>query len=184
VFVDILLIFFLFGAVTLGFFGGLIRGIVVVIMFYLSMVLASLYFTSLGMVVETRYPTMSPEIARLTSFLWLLFMSFVLLTIAGVVIFRHIRLPKRFRHIDRIGGVVVGLLLALFVSITFSVVLWNMMILKGGNTSDFPLIRWFGKSVEHSFIVQYIANSISANMSQALAPFLPGGAEVLFMTTE
>jgi membrane protein required for colicin V production len=173
--------FFLFGSVTLGFFSGILRGFIMIMIFYLSMILASLYFTALGNAVEARYPAMMPEIASLISFLWLLAVSFVLLSLAGMLIFRCLYIPKRFQHIDRLGGMVLGFLLALFVMVTLSFLLWNITIFQ--KTADLPLLQWISKSTQHSFLVTYIVRSLPFNMAQTLAPILPGGAEMLFITT-
>ncbi len=179
---DILFTLFLFGAVTLGFFGGTIRVTVVIIMFYLSALLASLYFTSLGFVFETRY-MLDSEIARFLSFGLVLLISFVFLAGAGLYTFRHTHLPKKIQNVDRMLGVLLGFILAILVISMFSILLWNLMFEKGGKTLEHGFMQWLAGSVERSFLVQYIALNTLPDVYYLVDPLLPDSIELIFITT-
>ncbi|MCP6768683.1 CvpA family protein, partial [Klebsiella pneumoniae] len=87
------------------------------IAFYVSLVLASLYFQAVGNFFRVRFNS-SQEVGQITAFATVLLISFLLLTLAGLYTFRYLKVPPSLDFIDKIIGTLLGLLLgALFMGL-------------------------------------------------------------------
>src|SRR5215470_4664277 len=109
--IDILYIILLLGGLALGFFQGTIRLLVAIVAFYVGILLASLYFTTVGLSFMRRFHS-SLEVGQITAFAVILLVAFLLLTVAGIYTFRYARLPASLDFLDRMAGTVLGLVMA------------------------------------------------------------------------
>lgn len=178
-FIDILLILLFFGSLALGFFQGMIRIIVLILAFYLSLVLASLYYPTLGQWFVRQLDT-ERYVGEYVAFALVLFFSTVLLSLAGLYTFRYAQLPGSLQYLDRIVGTVLGMVLGALIVGILATLLWNLMIVRGGQTIDLPLMRWLGSTIARSTILPYFANFLLPQTYRFLDPILPQGANLIF----
>jgi hypothetical protein len=101
--IDILFLLGVLGGLALGFFQGIIRLAIAIISFYLSIILASLYFQSLGRFFRERFGT-TFDIAQMVAFGTILLTAFFLITIAGLYTFRYAKMPASLDFVDKIVG--------------------------------------------------------------------------------
>jgi uncharacterized membrane protein required for colicin V production len=176
---DLVFVFLFVGALALGFFQGMIRLLVLIIAFYLSLVLASLYFPALANVFVERFGT-ERYVGEYTGFMIVFLLGVFILGAAGLYTFRYAQLPGQLQYIDRIFGLVLGLLFGTLLISIFAVVLWNMMIVRGGRSVDLPLMQVLGSQVASSTLLQFFANQLLDQMYTILDPVLPDGAQIIF----
>jgi uncharacterized membrane protein required for colicin V production len=168
------------GFLALGFFQGMIRLAVLLLAFYLSLVLASLYYSALGMFFQQNFGARS-DVGEYVGFGLIMLFGFFALAAAGIYTFRYAKVPGGLEYLDRIGGVLLSLLLAaLFIGI-FSTLLWNLMILRGGRNIDLPLMGMLGNSVSGSFLLRYFADIILPQVYNYFDPILPNSARFIFI---
>ncbi len=179
-FIDLIFLLFLVAMLAVGFFQGMIRLGVLLAAFYLSLVLASLYYPALGGFFFRSFGS-ARYVSEYTAFALVLMLSFIVLTVAGLYTFRYARFPGQLEYVDRIGGVLLGLVFGSLIIGMFAVLLWNMMILRGGETLDFPIMGALGRSVRGSFLLRYFANSILPQVYDIVDPILPDGAKFIFV---
>jgi hypothetical protein len=177
---DIFFILLFFGMLAVGFFQGMVRLFVIVIAFYLSLVLASLYYPALGEIFVRRLGA-DRFIGQYLAFALVLFFSSLLLTIAGLYTFRYFRMPGGLEYLDRIGGAIVGLIFGALLIGIFAALLWNLMIIRGGRNVDLPLMRGLGSAIANSFVLRYFADTVLPLVYGFLDPILPEGADLLFL---
>jgi uncharacterized membrane protein required for colicin V production len=176
---DILFILLFFTMLAVGFFQGMVRLLVIIVAFYLAMVLASLYYPSLGEFFVRRLGA-ERFVGQYVAFALVLFFASLLLTLAGLYTFRYFRMPGGLDYLDRIGGAVLGLVFgALLIGILASL-LYNLMIIRGGRNIDLPLMRSLGNAIANSFVLRYFADIVLPLAYGALDPVLPEGADLLF----
>lgn len=178
-FIDILLILLFFGMLVLGFFQGMIRLVVLLLAFYLSLVLASLYYPAVGEFFVRRFDAQR-FVGQYVGFALVLFFSFIALSAAGVYTFRYAQLPGQLQYLDRIVGTLLGMVLGVILVGIFAALLWNLMIVRGGRTIDFPFMRSLGTSVATSPMLNYFANFLLPELYAILDPVLPDGAALIF----
>lgn len=178
--IDIFFILLFFGTLAAGFFQGMIRLLVVIVALYLAVVLASLYYQPLG---EFFVRNLNSErfVGQYVAFALVLFVTLVLLTIAGIYTFRYARLPGGIQYVDKIIGTVLGMLLGALLIGIFAALLWNLMIVRGGRNIDLPFMGSLGRSVIGSALVRYFADTILPLVYNFLDPVLPEGADLLFV---
>src|SRR4029078_529336 len=115
--IDILFLLILLGGLALGFFQGTIKLLVTIISFYISLVLASLYFQAVGNFFRVRFNS-SQEVGQITAFATVMLISFFLLLLAGLYTFRYLKMPSSLDFFDKIIGTLLGMLLgALFMGL-------------------------------------------------------------------
>lgn len=181
--IDILFTVVLVGLPVLGFFQGMVRCMVLLVMFYISVVLASLYFTSVGKLFEAQF-RMDIIISQYAAFALVMVVGFALLAAAGLYIFRHTHLPPRLHHVDRISGMGLGFVLALFLLAICAALLWNLLVVRGGGEVDIAVMQWFGSSVKNSSFLNLLADHFLRHVYTLIGPILPEGAEVLLEVTD
>lgn len=182
-FIDLFFLLLLVAMLAIGFFQGMIRLIVLIVALYLSVVLASLYFPAVATFFQRQFGTQRIP-AEYIAFTILLMVSFILLTVAGLYTFRYAKMPGQLQYVDRIIGVVLGVVLAgLFIGI-FAVVLWNLMILRGGENIDWPLMRTLGNGIRRSFLLNYFADTVLPQTYDVIGPILPEGARLIFVVPD
>lgn len=177
---DVLFLLLFVGFLALGFFQGMIRLAVMLLAFYLSLVLASLYFPSLGMFFQRNFGARS-DVGDYVGFALILLFGFFALAAAGLYTFRYAKMPGGLEYVDRIGGVLLSVLLAaLFIGL-FATLLWNLMILRGGRNIDIPLMGMLGRSIANSFLLRYFADIILPQVYSYFDPILPDSAQMIFI---
>lgn len=181
--IDILFTVLLVVLPVLGFFQGFVRFMVLLVMFYISVVLASLYFSSVGKLLEAQF-RMDVIISQYAAFALVMVVSFVLLAVAGLYIFRHTHLPSRLHHVDRISGIGLGFVLALFVLAVCAALLWNLLIIREASEVDIAVMQWLGRSVKNSSFLNLLADHFLRYVYILLGPILPDGVEILLEITE
>ncbi len=178
-FIDLFFLLLFVGALALGFAQGMVRLIVVVIAFYLSLVLASLYFPALANVFVFRFGA-ARYVGEYMGFVLVLLISSLILSAAGLYTFRYAQLPGQLQYVDRLIGLALGLFFGTLLISIFAVVLWNMMIVRGGRNVDFPIMRFLGNQVAGSTLLQFFANELLDQIYTLLDPILPDGAQIIF----
>ncbi|EFO81206.1 colicin V production protein [Oscillochloris trichoides DG-6] len=178
--IDILFLLLFVGSLIAGYFQGMIRQAILLVTLYLSLVLASLYYTSVGLWLVKTFSA-DRFVGQYVGFTLVLFFCFLSLSAAGLYTFRYAHLPGGLRHLDHAGGMILGMLLGTFIIGTFAAVLYNMMIVRGGARIDLPLMRWLGDSVATSFVLQYFARDLLSLVYSILDPILPQAAQIIFM---
>ncbi len=178
--IDGLLLLILIGALAAGFFQGMIRMIILLVVFYLSTVLASLYFPMVATFFQRRFGS-ERVAAEYIAFAVVHLVSFILLTAAGLYTFRYAKLPGQLQYIDRIVGVFLGLLMGALGIGIFSVLLWDIMIVAGGRNIEWPFMRMLGRAVQTSFLLRYFANVILPDIYAYFDPILPEAANRIFI---
>lgn len=179
-FIDVLFILTFFGILSAGFFQGMIRLIVLIAALYLSVVLSSLYYASLGEFFVRRFAA-DRYVGQYTAFFLVLLVAFLFLSIAGLYTFRYWRIPGSLQYLDRIIGTLLGMFLGTLVIGIFATLLFNLMIYRGGRNIDLPLFQAIGNSVANSVMVRYFSNTLLPLVYNTVDPFLPEGADLLFL---
>ena len=179
--IDILYIVLLLGGLALGFFQGTIRLLIAIVAFYVGIVLASLYFTTVGLVFQRRFSS-TLYVGQITAFAIILLVSFLLLSIAGFYTFRYAKMPASLDFIDRIVGTLCGLFLgALFLGM-LAIVLKDLFVYQDvAGTVTFPIVRLIQRGVRESFLIGFFSNQILPLIFTTMRPILPRDAvDVIF----
>lgn len=178
-FVDLSFLLLFVTSLAVGFFQGSIRLVVLIIAFYLSLVLASLYFQPVGGWLVSNFGT-TRYVGEYVGFALVLLIGFALLAAAGIYTFRYASLPGQLLYIDKVVGMILGVLLGALLIGMFGVLLWNLMIVRGGQNIDLPVMQWLGRQVAGSFLLQFFANEILPQVYGLLDPILPDSAAIIF----
>src|SRR5207342_2649914 len=104
--IDVIFLLILLAGLALGFFQGTIKLVIAIIAFYVSIVLASLYFQSVGSFFRQKFSS-SQDVGQITAFATVLLISFLLLTMAGLYTFRYMKVPLSLDFFDKIIGTVL-----------------------------------------------------------------------------
>ncbi len=178
--IDILLILMLFAAIAIGFFQGTIKLLIATMAFYVSIVLASLYFQMLGRFFRDRMGT-TLSVGQVTAFAIILVFGFVLLTIAGLYTFRYARIPPSLDLIDKVAGTLVGLVLgALAIGMTCAMLQALFVYQNPAALLSWPLMRGLQSGVRGSVLVAFFADNILPLIFQTVRPLLPNEADLIF----
>lgn len=108
--IDLLFVVLFFGALAAGFFQGTVRLALIILSFYLSTVLASLYYQSLANVF-IRELGGQRFVSQYVAFALIHLFSFIILTFVGIYSFRYVHTPHHLEMIDRIIGTALGLVM-------------------------------------------------------------------------
>jgi uncharacterized membrane protein required for colicin V production len=120
---DILVGLIFLGLVALGFWQGLLRELWFLISLYLGAVLASLGGDYLGGFIQGRVGTDVPEVASAWGFFIVFVFTTALLYAIIFLMVGHLQLPATLLVVDKIGGVVLGLVTGLIVTMFVAFVL-------------------------------------------------------------
>lgn len=178
-FMDAVFILALVGILLLGFFQGMVRMLVLILAFYLSALLATLYYPALGGFFYSRMGGQL-EANFYIGFFVVLLITFGLLAWAGIFTFRYARLPGKLALLDHSLGMFLGLGLAALILGMLSVLFWNFFVVWGAETIDFPLFPMLGGSVRGSRIMNLFQDNILPSVYDTIRPFFPPGAEFIF----
>jgi uncharacterized membrane protein required for colicin V production len=178
-FVDIVFILLLLGALALGFFQGTIRLLIAIVAFYVAIVLASLYFTSVGLVFQQRFHS-TLRVGQITAFAVIMLVAFLLLAIAGLYTFRYAKMPASLDFIDRILGTLLGLFLGAFFLGMLAIILRLLFYPEIGDPASLPVVGAFQRSVRGSFLIDFFSNRLLPLIFVMLRPILPRDAVEIF----
>lgn len=175
---DILLIGILFGGLLVGFSQGMVRAAIMIVAFYLSVVLASLYFPLVGVWVQGTFGS-PPLVAQYLGFIIVVLIAFAALTFAGVYTLRYVEIGGRFALLDKLIGAFLGLILATLIGGFLAMLLWNLMVIRDGRNFNLPLFQWLGGQVFSSVLIGLFANNILPVAYEFARPLLPASAQIL-----
>jgi len=178
--IDILFLLILLGGLALGFFQGTVKLLIAIIAFYVSIVLASLYFQSIGNFYRVRFNS-SAEVGQITAFATVLAISFLLLTVAGLYTFRYFKMPTSLDFLDKILGTLLGLgMAALFMGV-FAILLKDLFVFRSpASSASLPVIIAFQSSVRSSTLVGFFGDNILPLIYSSVRPVLPPAADIIF----
>lgn len=157
-----------------GFFQGTIKLVIALLTFYVSVVLASLYFKFLATFFNT-----GPVVAEAISFFIILAISFALLLAMALYTFRYVRFPGRLEYLDRIIGVGFGVILGVIVASIVAMVLHYMFISHSAG-NEYPITRALQNSTRSSTLLRLLIYNILPRMFALVSPFLPDAAIPFF----
>jgi membrane protein required for colicin V production len=179
--IDILFLLGVLGGLALGFFQGTIRLAIAIISFYISIILASLYFQSLGRFFRERFGT-TFDVAQIVAFGIILLVAFLLITTASLYTFRYAKMPASLDFVDKIIGTLLGLVLgALFLGM-LAIILEQLFVFRDtARDITFPIVRAFQDGVRGSVLVQFFANNILPLIYATVKPVLPRETEIIFL---
>jgi membrane protein required for colicin V production len=181
--IDLFFLLLFIGVLVTGFFQGMVRLLVLILSFYLGLVLASLYYPSLGEFFVRTFDTQR-FVGQYMAFALVLFFAFLLLALAGLYTFRYLRMPGSLELVDRIVGSVLGMIFGAVLIGIFASLLWNLMIVRGGRNIDFPLMAALGRGIADSFLLRYFSQEVLPLVYGWLDPILPNGANLLFLVEQ
>ncbi|HEX6290984.1 MAG TPA: CvpA family protein [Herpetosiphonaceae bacterium] len=176
-FVDLLLLFGFIVITAVGFFQGTIKIVLALVTFYASVILASLYFKFASLYMVRRGT--SAVVADAISFFLILVICFILLLAAALYTFRYVRFPGRLEFVDRIIGVMLGVILGVvFMSIVGMVL--QFLFISNSIGDPYPITRSLQNSTRTSTLLPLLINNILPQVFSLVAPFLPESALPFF----
>jgi membrane protein required for colicin V production len=178
--IDLLFILILLAGLALGFFQGTIKLLVAILAFYVSLVLASLYFQAVGNFFRLRFHS-SREVGEVTAFATVMLISFLLLVLAGLYTFRYLKAPASLDFIDKILGTLLGLLLgALFMGL-LAILLKDLFVFRNpAGEAALPVVISFQSGVRTSTLVSFFGDRVFPLLYQTVRPILPAQADLIF----
>lgn len=178
--IDVFFLFLLVAGLALGFFQGTVKLLIAIIAFYVGIVLASLYFQSVGNFFRLRFNS-SAEVGQITAFATVLAVSFLLLTAAGLYTFRYFKMPSGLDFFDKILGTMLGLFMAGLFMGMLAVLLKDLFVFRDpARSASLPVIIAFQNGVRSSTLVNFFGNNILPLLYSVLRPILPHEADLIF----
>lgn len=177
--VDLLFVVLFFGALAVGFFQGTVRLLLIILSFYLSTVLASLYYQSLADIF-LRELGGQRLFNQYVAFALIHLLCFIVLTFVGIYTFRYVHTPYHLEMIDRIVGTALGLVIGGMILGLSAVLLWNLFIVRGFANIDYPITRWLGGQISASLMLRFFANAVLPSLYELVDPVLPDAARIIF----
>ncbi|HWQ16032.1 MAG TPA: CvpA family protein [Roseiflexaceae bacterium] len=178
--VDLLFILLVLGGLALGFFQGTIKLVIAIVSFYVSIVLASLYFQLVGRFFRQRFGT-TLEVGQITAFGLILLLGFLLLTVAGLYTFRYAKMPASLDFVDRVMGTLLGLVLGGLVLGIFASLLESLFVFRNpSGVLTWPFMKAFQSAVRSSVLVAFFAHNILPLIYASVRPVLPAEADLIF----
>ena len=154
--------------------------LVAIVAFYVAIVLASLYFQSVGNFFRLRFNT-TADVGQITAFAVVLMVSFLLLTIAGLYTFRYFRMPVSLDFIDKILGTLLGLLMAALFMGMLAVLLKDLFVFRSpASSASLPFMIATQSSVRASTLVRFFGDNILPLIYTSVRPVLPREADIIF----
>ncbi len=173
-FVNLLLMALFLIVTGAGFFQGTVKLAIALVTFYVSVVLASLYFKFLATYLNT-----SAVVAEAVSFFIILGISFVMLLAMALYTFRYVRFPGKLEYLDRIIGVGFGVVLGVVLASIVAMILHYLFISHSAG-NEYPITRAFQRSARSSNLLQLLMYNILPRMFALVSPFLPEAAIPFF----
>ena len=176
-FVDLLLLSGFIIITALGFFQGTIKLVIALITFYASVILASLYFKFAASYIARRGT--SPIIADAISFFLILAICFILLLAAALYTFRYVRFPGKLEFIDRIMGLMFGIVLGVVCMSILGIIL-RFLFISHSIGDPYPITRSLQNSVRTSTVLPLLIQNIMPQIFRLVGPFIPDAALPFF----
>jgi membrane protein required for colicin V production len=177
--VDLLLLGTIIAVAAAGFFQGTIKLLLALLMFYASLILAGLYYNFVALALIQR--RVDVVLAQTASFVFILFLGFMLLLAAAVYTFRYVRLPTRIDVLDRLLGTGVGMVLGFVLSSILALLLRYAFISHSlTGSGGFVVASALQGSARNSSLIPLLLNQIFPQVYALVSPFLPEAALVLF----
>lgn len=175
--VDIILILLFIGMIFVGFFKGIVKMLISLVGFYLSIVLSSLYYRTAA---QNLFTNTDPYIGQVVSFFLVLFICFFILLFAGLYTFRHFIVGGKLGYVDKLVGMAIGLILGLLLSSVVAMLFTYLFINNQVQATEFPAAEMLGSSTMSSAFRPVLINNILPVIYATIDPFLPEEAGLIF----
>lgn len=90
-------------------------------------------------------------------------------------------MPGQLFYLDKVIGVLLGLVLASLFMGVFSVLLWNLVVVKEFGKVNLPIARWLNGSVQSSFLLGYFSDFVLPYIYSYARPILPPQVDIIFV---
>jgi uncharacterized membrane protein required for colicin V production len=179
-YIDLILLLMLFGFLALGFFQGTIKLLIAIISFYVSIILASLYYSFLAEFFRTRLRTQG-EGGQIIAYAIILLLGFLLLTVAGIYTFRYAKMPPSLDFVDRVVGTLFGFLLGgLLVGMTAEILHSFFVVRSPASGVSFPIMRSLQTTTRSSFLIVFFMDNVLPLIFTLVRPVLPAETGPIF----
>ncbi|KPL85505.1 CvpA family protein [Herpetosiphon geysericola] len=182
-FVDILLLLFVVIGLFYGFFKGMLKVGIAIIVFYLTVVLSSLYYRPLASFLGKNSSTPFPVLEML-SFLTLLFVLFFILLAVASYTFRYLNVGGKAQFIDKVIGSFLGLILGAMIASIFAMMLRYLFTTNAAAVLDFPAMKFLQSSTRASVLKDVFLNIILPLIYAPVSPIMPESADALFRSVQ
>ncbi len=182
--IDILLVLAFLGIVTLGFFGGVVRLLFVLVALYLGVIVAGLFYVPIGLNLSRSLSAIDPFTAELLSFFLLMIGATVAISFSLLKTFATLRLPRYLAGLDQTGGAALGVIAATFTVVVTTVVMRFFFGLvtetaaKGIQVS--PVLFSLALQLRASFLARYFVE-LSAPLFVLIVPWFPNGLPAILV---
>jgi uncharacterized membrane protein required for colicin V production len=178
--VDLLFVALLIGGLALGFAQGTVRLMIAIIALYIGIILASLYFQIVGEWLRTRLGS-TVQVGQIVAFALIMISGLLLLSAAGFYTFRYVQVPASLEFIDRVLGLMLGLVLSALILGMFALFLSSLFINQNAaGTFTFPVTRWFQSSARTSILLPFFGSNVLPFIYATLRPVLPPESGIIF----
>lgn len=174
---DLVLLVLFVTVVGIGFWGGAIRTVIALVAFYASLVLASLYFKFVSVFITRR--GIGDIIADALSFVAVLVFAFAILVTLSLYTFRYIRIPSQLEFFDRLLGAALGIVLAVAVLTTVTMLLHYTFIAAGAG-GEGVVGSFLRRGTQESALVPLLTANLLPRLFVTVGPFVPDTALPLF----
>lgn len=183
-FVDIVMLLLVITCLFFGFFKGVVKIALTIITFYLSIVIASLYFRFVAQGLAKNSKT-SLQVLDMLSFLVLLIVCFIILTWAALYTFRYVQVAGRTQYLDKMLGSFLGLLLGAIMASVFAMMLRYLFITANtAATLDFPAMRFLRQSTINSVLIDVFLDIVLPVLYAPISPIMPDSADLIFRSLQ
>lgn len=121
--IDIVLMLAFVGIAALGFLGGTLRLLLVLISLYLAVVVGGLFYIPVALWLFRTFEAMDAFSAQMLAFFLLIIITTIVLAVSLIHTFGAAKLPRFVASLDQIGGGALGVITAAFSVILISIIL-------------------------------------------------------------
>lgn len=182
-FVDILLLLFVVFGLFYGFFQGMLKVGIAILVFYLTIVLSSLYYRPLALMIS-KNSTTPFQVLEMLAFLSLLFVLFFILLAVASYTFRYLKIDGRLQYIDKVIGTFLGLVLGAMIASIFAMMLRYLFTTNAAAVLDYPAMRFLQASTKASALKDIFLNIILPLIYGPISPIMPDSADALFRSIQ
>jgi uncharacterized membrane protein required for colicin V production len=176
--IDICLFLAFLAIVGLGYLGGVVRLLFVLVSLYLSVIVATFFYAPIGAALSNTVSALSPFTASIVAFFLLLALSTAALTLSLLKTFPTLRLPARLAAFDQVGGSALGVVAATFGSVVTVVVLNFFFGLvtrtASAGVAVSPVLLTLAGQLRASFLARYFVE-LSQPLFVLILPWFPNG---------
>ncbi|ABX07520.1 CvpA family protein [Herpetosiphon sp.] len=182
-FVDILLLLFVVLGLFYGFFQGMLKVGISILVFYLTIVLSSLYYRPLALAIS-KNSTTPFQVLEMLSFLTLLFVLFFALLWVASYTFRYLKVGGQLQYIDKVIGTFLGLILGAMIASIFAMMLRYLFSTTAPAVLDYPAMRFLQASTRASALKNVFLDIILPLIYGPIRPIMPESADALFRSIQ